>query len=140
MGAWDYGPFDNDHAADWCATLHHAEPADRPALLRAAFTGTISTSEYLDNDDACAAVAAAAVVAAALPGGTPITSAYAPSFLTEGGALAIDDDVPALAVRALERVLAGDSEWVELWSDGGADTAQHPAFTGVNDLLAVLRR
>ncbi|MFC8044224.1 DUF4259 domain-containing protein [Nocardia sp. NPDC057353] len=140
MGAWDYGPFDNDHAADWCARLHHAEPGARQAVLRGALTEAADTTGYLDNDEAGAAVAAAAVVASTLPGGTPVTSAYGPTFLTEGGSLDIGDGTPELAVRALERVLGADSEWVELWAEGGGDTAQHPAFVSVHELLAVLRR
>lgn len=140
MGAWDYGPFDNDHAADWCARLHHAEPGERTALLRRTLTETADTADYLESDEASAAVAAAALVAGTLPGGTPVTSAYAPTFLTEGGTLEIGEGTTELAVRALERVLGADSEWVELWADGGGDTARHPAFVGVHELLAVLRR
>ncbi|UGT64275.1 DUF4259 domain-containing protein [Nocardia asteroides] len=140
MGAWDFGPFDNDHAGDWSARLHHAEPGDRQALLRDALTEAAETTGYLENDEAAAAVAAAAVVASTLPGGTPLTSAYGPTFLTEGGTLDIGEGTPELAVRALERVLGPDSEWVELWAEGGGDTAQHPAFVSVHELLAVLRR
>ncbi|MBT2451444.1 DUF4259 domain-containing protein [Streptomyces sp. ISL-43] len=34
MGTWDVGPFDNDTAADSCASLEEAAEADRRGLIR----------------------------------------------------------------------------------------------------------
>jgi hypothetical protein len=118
MGAWDFGPFDNDSAADWCGDLQDAEPARRIELIRDALTEVLHEGEYLDTTEGSAAVAAAAVVASQLPAGTPLTSAYAPDFLTGGGRLEIPADLPALALRALDRVAGDDSEWASLWEDG----------------------
>ncbi len=123
MGTWDVGPFDNDTAADWCGDLHDAAPAQRIALLRSALTAVLDNGdEYLDSDLAVEAIAAAAIVASQLPGGARITSVYAPDILLEGGKLEIPDDVPALAVQVLDRIVGDDSEWRELWeeSDGYA--------------------
>lgn len=36
MGTWDFGPFDNDSAADWCGDLDEAAPGDRVGMIRAA--------------------------------------------------------------------------------------------------------
>jgi hypothetical protein len=54
-----------------------------------------------------------------LPGGSAITSAYAPDFLLACGSIELSDDIPALAVRALDRIVGDDSEWRELWEESG---------------------
>jgi hypothetical protein len=114
MGTWDVGPFDNDTAADWCGDLHDATPTLRPAMVRGAFTAVVDKGDdYLDSDLAVEAIAAAAIVASQLPGGAAITSSYAPDFLLEGDSIEASDDVPALAVRALDRIVGDDSEWRE---------------------------
>lgn len=118
MGTWDFGPFDNDDAADWSGELQETGPDQRVALIRRTLGEVLHDSEYLDRDPANRAVAAAAVVASLQPGGTTLTTAYAPNFLTGGGTLEIPDDLPALALRALDRVAADDSEWRDLWEDG----------------------
>jgi hypothetical protein len=120
MGTWDVGPFDNDTAADWCGDLHDAAPDERPVLARSALTAVLDNGdEYLDSDLAVEAIAAAAVVASQLPGGAEITSPYAPDFLLEGSRLDVPEDLPALAVRALDRIVGDDSEWRELWEESG---------------------
>ncbi|GAA0462339.1 hypothetical protein Aca07nite_25230 [Actinoplanes capillaceus] len=118
MGAWDFGPFDNDDAADWSGDLHEAAPGERAALIRATLEEVLHEGEYLEVDSGSHAVAAAAVIASLLPGGTALTTPYAPDFLTEGGTLDLPGDLPALALRALDRVAGDDSEWAELWEDG----------------------
>ncbi|MEU8239615.1 DUF4259 domain-containing protein [Actinoplanes missouriensis] len=117
MGTWDFGPFDNDSAADWCGDLQDTEPSRRVALIRETLNEVLHEGEYLDSDEGAAAVAAAAVIASQLPGGSPLTSAYAPDFLTGGGSLEIPTDLPGLALRALDRVAGDDSEWRDLWED-----------------------
>jgi hypothetical protein len=118
MGTWDVGPFDNDTAADWCGDLHDATPTQRPTMLRSAFTAVLDNGDdYLDSDLAVEAIAAAAIVASQLPGGVAITSSYAPDFLLEGGSIEVLDDVPRLAIRALDRIVGDDSEWRELWDE-----------------------
>ncbi|WP_229073183.1 DUF4259 domain-containing protein [Actinoplanes sp. DH11] len=117
MGTWDFGPFDNDSAADWCGDLQDTDPARRVELIRDTLTEVLHESEYVEGDLGAAAVAAAAVVASQLPGGSQLTSPYAPDFLTGGGTLEIPADLPPLALRALDRVAGDDSEWSELWED-----------------------
>ncbi|MEU9510868.1 DUF4259 domain-containing protein [Micromonospora sp. NPDC048170] len=119
MGTWAAGPFDNDAAADWCAGLDEASPEQRPLLLEQALGEAVREAEFLDSWPGAKAVAAAAVVAAHLPGGPPVDSAYAPDFLTAGGRVTISAELPALALRALDRVLAEGSELAELWEEGG---------------------
>ncbi|MGS2617117.1 DUF4259 domain-containing protein [Micromonospora sp. LZ34] len=136
MGSWDSGPFDNDTAADWCGDLDDADTAQRPALVREALTRAAGEDGYLDADIACEAIAAAAIVAAQLPGGQPITSPYAPDFLRDGGRLDVPDNLAVLAVRALDRIMATDSEWHDLWQDAAGNV--NPAFDAVRSLRGVL--
>jgi hypothetical protein len=120
MGAWDDGPFDNDTAADWCGELEDAAPSERRGMIRTALTTAADSPGYLDYDDASPAVAAAAIVASRMPGGEPITSPYAPDFIRADELLDLDDDLPALAIAALDRIVGSDSEWRDLWGEGGA--------------------
>lgn len=116
MGTWDVGPFENDTAADWSATFDEADEATRVEMLAETLTAAADETEYLDSDFALEAIAAAAVVASQR-GGPPIVSTYAPDFLTEGGRIDIPAKIPALALRALDRIVADDSEWRDLWDE-----------------------
>ncbi|MGI5503981.1 DUF4259 domain-containing protein [Lentzea sp. CA-135723] len=113
MGTWDIGHFDNDTAADFSGKLDKAAQAERESIVRTALTSTIETDDYLDSYEACQAVASAALIAAQLPGGTPITTAYAPDEPMP----AFSPDLRALAASALDRVVAEDSELAELWDE-----------------------
>ncbi|GAA2501052.1 DUF4259 domain-containing protein [Winogradskya humida] len=139
MGTWDVGPFDNDAAADWCGGLNDAAPERRPALIRDALVRVAEhDDEYLDSSYAEKAIVAAAVVASLLPGGTAINTPYAPDFLLESGTVKVADDVPAIAVRALDRVVEENSEWRELWEEAGESYPR--ALASVQVLRAVLER
>ncbi|HEY0698003.1 MAG TPA: DUF4259 domain-containing protein [Micromonospora sp.] len=121
MGAWGSGPFDNDTAADWCGDLEDADPAERPALVERALRAVLEEDGYLDSDLANEAIVAATLVAAELPGGPVVDSAYAPDFVRAGGRMDLPAGLPALALRALDRITTGqDSEWRDLWTDAGS--------------------
>ncbi|MEU9108103.1 DUF4259 domain-containing protein [Streptomyces xanthophaeus] len=113
MGTWDVGPFDNDTAADFGASLDEAAAADRPGLVRAALVRVLNADDPLDQHLAVEAVAAVALVAAQCPGGRPITSAHGPDLPVP----ALPADLRDMAVRALDRVEAGSSELRELWAE-----------------------
>lgn len=105
--------------------------------MREALSRATSEDGYLDADIACEAIAAAAIVAAQLPGGQPITSPYAPDYLRDGGRLDLPEDVAVLAMKALDRVIAKDSEWHELWQDAAAGNV-NPASDAVRGLRRTL--
>ncbi|MEU7861743.1 DUF4259 domain-containing protein [Nonomuraea sp. NPDC049141] len=134
MGTWDVGPFDNDSAADWCGDLHNAAPKRRPALIRKALKGAAGRAKYLDSDEAVEAIAAAAIVASQRSG-VPITSPYAPDFLLEGGRVEVDDELVALAARALDRVMGEGSEWLELWEESGSSSEAVAVIEGIRGAL-----
>ncbi|MGW6972670.1 DUF4259 domain-containing protein [Streptomyces sp. NPDC054952] len=118
MGTWDVGPFDNDTAADFCASLDEAADADRPGLVRDALVRVLDADDPLDQHLAVEAVAAAALVTAQCPGGRPVTSAYGPDLPVP----ALPADLRAIAARALDRVQAEPSELRGLW----AETDRYP--------------
>ncbi|MFB6889960.1 DUF4259 domain-containing protein [Kitasatospora sp. NPDC056327] len=133
MGTWDTGHFDNDTAADFSGSLDEAAPAERAGLIRSTLAGAAATGaeDYLDCDEAVTAVAAAALVAAQCPGGEPVTTAYGPQEALP----AFPADLRPLAVSALDRVVAEESELAELWDE----TEEGPAWRrGIEELRAVL--
>ncbi|MFE5326086.1 DUF4259 domain-containing protein [Embleya sp. NPDC056575] len=115
MGTWDIGPFDNDMGADFADTLDEAPAADREGIIRNALTTAIATHGYLDAFEGTEAVAAAALIAAQCPAGVPIDSCHGP----QGSVPPLSFDLRALAVEALGRVLATDSEVADLWDETG---------------------
>ncbi len=126
MGAWDIGPFDNDMAADFAGALDRAPAARRVELVRAALLNAIAAPDYLDVDDGAQAVAAATLVAAQCPGGEPVVSGYAPKQEVP----AFPAELRILAAKALDRVVADDSELAEGWGDtspwrAGIDRLRH---------------
>jgi hypothetical protein len=135
MGTWAAGPFDNDGAADWAGALDDAEPPERSALVRAALAEAAEETDYLRVDVAEVAVAAAAVVAACLPDGLEPESGYAPKFLSSGERQPLPDDLVQLALRALDRVVADDSEWSELWDQSGGLDEVMAALAPVREAL-----
>ncbi len=139
MGTWDVGPFDNDTAADWCGALDDAAPQKRAVMIRQALSRVAEHGEeYLDSEYAVEAIAAAAIVASQLPGGTAIQTPYAPDFLVEGGTVEVPTDVPAMAVRALDRIVEKDSEWRELWEE--SEELYPQALASVQSIRATLEQ
>jgi Domain of unknown function (DUF4259) len=135
MAAWDTGPFDNDGAADWAGELDDAEPPARAGLVRAALTEAAEEADYLRVEVAEVAVAAAAVLAASRPGGPAFESAFAPKLLFAEEPLELADDLVPLALRALDRVVADESEWRELWEESGEFDAVLTALAPVREAL-----
>jgi Domain of unknown function (DUF4259) len=135
MGAWDIGPFDNDGAADWAGELDDAEPEQRPALVRAALAEAADEVDYLRVEVAEVAVAAAAVLAATRPGGPVFESGFAPKLLFVDEPLDLSDDLVPLALRALDRVVADESEWRELWEESGELDGALNALAPVREAL-----
>ncbi|MFJ6378882.1 DUF4259 domain-containing protein [Kitasatospora sp. NPDC092039] len=131
MGTWDIGHFDNDTAADFGGGLDDAAPGEREALLRSALLCAVRAEVFLDSDEAGEAVAAAALVAAQCPGGAAVTTAYGPREPLPPLAA----ELRPLAVQALDRVVAEESELAELWDE----TAEGPAWReGIRVLRQVL--
>ncbi|WP_436777594.1 DUF4259 domain-containing protein [Yinghuangia sp. YIM S09857] len=131
MGTWDIGPFENDTAADFADNLDEAAPDQREGVVRSALVQAVQTQDYLESPEGAEAVAAAALVAAQCPGGEPIRTSYGPDEPVP----TFPDDLRSLAVDALDRVVAENSELAELWDE----TVDGPAWrNSVRRLRAVL--
>lgn len=145
MGAWGPGSFDNDIASDWAADL--ADGGD-VAMVRDTLTTAARCpgDEYLESDEGAEALAAAEVVAAAkgrplkaVPMGTsgPHALAWAAAHPGAGHADLVD-----LALEALDRIEAEESELAELWAQetvagvGAAGPEWHSEVEDLRNRLA----
>ena len=116
MGAWGSGPFENDDAGDWVWELEDDEDG---SVIDAALSAVVDTPphELVEAGDASNALAAAEIVAAARGRSDSQLPTEAAEWIRRNGAL-VSDAVVTLAVRAVDRVLAG-SELKELWEEAG---------------------
>ncbi|HLA63061.1 MAG TPA: DUF4259 domain-containing protein [Rhodothermales bacterium] len=120
MGTWAATSFGNDAASDFAYEVMDA--ADAAECLAGALREA-DTTDYLDSHEGARAVAAAEIVAA-LHGRT---GAYLPGDLPQWveGARAAGPppaaDLTTLALRALDRIAADESELKELWDEVGAE-------------------
>lgn len=118
MGAWGSKAFDNDAALDWLAELEAQGTASlRDVLARVA---KLEAPVYLDVDDASAAVAAAEVVAAMSGAPRDQLPERVVAWLA-GQAHEVESNLVTLARRALRRVLDGNSELRDLWTQTGPE-------------------
>jgi Domain of unknown function (DUF4259) len=116
MGAWGAGPFDNDDALDWLAMLSASRDftEGRQAL-------DVAREDYLDASDGSMALAAAKVVAVALGHPAPSLPDGVTAWVNSNRFVVAPADA-AIALVAVERVLAGNSELQDLWADAACDT------------------
>jgi hypothetical protein len=119
MGTWGTGPFDDDGASDWAWELQEAQDW---SVVEAALRGAaeVGTDAYLEAPDGQVAWAAAAVVAAV---DDPLAASL-PDDVRKWLDLhreARPSATRPLALRAVQRVLADNSELVELWQEAGED-------------------
>lgn len=115
MGAWGYGSFENDDAADF---LVDARDSGDLSLIREVLDNVLTSTEYVEAPDASRAIAATEIVAAAM--GRPTAAAQQEDGLRQWLARirpTIDPDLAAQAREALARILARDSELRELWEE-----------------------
>ena len=138
MGAWGAGSFENDAASEWAADL--ADGGDVAMV-----TDTLTTAaacppdEYLESDEGAEALAAAEVVAAAagrppravaMGSSGPHALAWAAAHPGAGSTALVE-----LALAAVDRVDATESELQELWSaDDSPGAGSREWFGEVEDL------
>ncbi len=122
MGAWSHESFGNDDACDWAAQL---DEYDDLSLVEATFDTVLEAGDdELEAPEASEAIAAAEVVARLQ--GNPGAAEDLPEGLgawVERIQLLPSADLAAKARRALDRVLAGPSELMELWDESGESEA-----------------
>ncbi|MDC7336826.1 DUF4259 domain-containing protein [Streptomyces lydicus] len=117
MRFWGTSPFDRGAVADFVGDLEDmADGAERLAAIREALCSAVEETGYLEAPEGEVALVAAALVAAGRPGGQPVDEVYGPTEAIAEPSQELAD----LAVRALDRVLAADSEAAELWDDSAS--------------------
>jgi len=126
MGAWSHESFGNDDACDWAAQL---DEYDDLSLVEATLDAALEAGDdELEAPEASEAIAAAEVVARLQ--GNPGAAEDLPEELgawVERIQLLPSADLAAKARRALDRVLAGPSELMELWDESGEAEAWQAA-------------
>ena len=111
MGAWNFGPFGNDDAADWLCEL---EASDDASVICFAL-GVIAGGRYLESSECCNALAAAEIVPALL--GRPMMGLpnVAGAWVARHRKLDVSSLVEA-ALSAVRRIRT-DSELKDLWME-----------------------
>jgi len=113
MGAWNFGPFDNDDAHDWLYELEQS--ADTSVIADTLHRVNAIGEEYLEAPDCSNAIAAAEVIAALRS--HPVTGFpdNARQWVDAHRMLNVAGLVP-VAVAALQRIRT-NSELKELWDE-----------------------
>jgi hypothetical protein len=116
MGAWDFGPFDNDDAHDWLYDLEKSSDISVIASVLRKITDI--GDEYLEAPDCSSAVAGAEVIAAIR--GQPIAKFpdNAKLWVESHCTLDVTNLIPN-AIAALQRIRT-NSELKELWDESEA--------------------
>jgi hypothetical protein len=126
MGAWGFGPFENDDAADWMYELNESNDF---TVARTVLTRIANHAEYLEAPECSTAIAAAEVVAAAILQPSPALPEEVAAWTATHASEVTAADV-TVAVAAVDRTLADDSELRDLWAEAG----EIGWVDGVNDL------
>lgn len=113
MGAWDFGPFDNDDASDW---LYELEDSSDTSVISAALSiVTEIGDEYLEAPDCSNALAAAEIVAALC--GHPITKLPGNAKEWVDAHRSLDVSLLVPTAQAVIQRIRNNSELKELWDD-----------------------
>ncbi|ONI67543.1 hypothetical protein BWI15_30985 [Kribbella sp. ALI-6-A] len=117
MGAWDATVFGNDDAADWAGEL---VDADQEQLVADALERAVGPAgaEYLEAPRGAEALAAAEVVAAAAGVPTDSNPYNERALAWASGRAGLVKLIP-VAIGAVDRVVADESELAELWAEAG---------------------
>lgn len=114
MGTWGMGAFDNDTAGDWASAL---EDFGDLSLVQDAVDAVLETAdEYLDAELAWEGLAACEVVAC-LKGARGKDNTDDVNAWVEAHPMKPPDDLVEKGVRAIDRILAPESELLELWEE-----------------------
>lgn len=132
MSRWDWGPFDNDTAADFANDLDDAPESERIGMIYDALMEVGRNDGYVNGSDAEVALAAVALVARNLSGGEEFQSEiYGPVNRIPS----VPGNLIPLAVEVVDCLLNGENDLkVDLNASGKAETW----FTSMRRLRAVL--
>jgi len=140
LATWQFGPFDNDDAVEWCADLEATAPDRRVDLVRQTLQAAVTSNPAATPGNAARAAAAAATVLQSLTGTPSTGSAYAPRFLLDDRDILVDAPLRELAIRALDSVLAEGSAWRQHWADNVEEDEALRAIEELRDGLTLGRK
>jgi hypothetical protein len=116
MGTWSHEPFGNDTAADWAYGLENSTDL---ALVESALDKILAQGEdYIDASDSEEAIASIEILAKLIGQGTQSDSytkavdAWVKSINLKPGPALLEK-----AQKVIARILAEDSELLELWQE-----------------------
>jgi len=117
MGAWGHQNFENDAAMDFVGDFMESPSIDtiKEALRLVIEAG--AEEEYIETDEASAALAAAEIVAATLGRASQDAPEELGATINNVG-LTVDEKLVRQARKAVKQVLK-ESELQELWADAG---------------------
>jgi hypothetical protein len=114
MGAWGYGPFENDPALDWLYSTSRLLDGSSFEPLTKLFAKLLDESlDYLEVDDASAVVVASLIVAALADHDTSNLPEDVQAWVKDKNA----DLSPIKQAREALHKVATDSELKELWEE-----------------------
>jgi len=133
MSRWDWGPFDNDTAADFAGDLDDAPESERIGMIHDALAAVGSCDSYVDAGRAEPALAAAALVARNLPGGEEFQSQiYGPAKRIP----AIPESLIPLAAEVVDCLLNGENDVKADWIRSGEPDKWFAATRRLRGVLA----
>jgi len=115
MGAWGYGNWENDDAADWVYELEKNVGSD---LLKRTLSKVTSNTNYLESPQCCEALAAAEVVAALKGSAGDDLPEEVQKWVFQNKPK-FERELLTLALQAITRIKS-DSELKELWEESGS--------------------
>jgi len=136
MGAWGHRPFEDDAALDFVLDI---EESKNPREVIVEALRRAVQFEYLEPDEANAAIVSAAYIDSAVNGTkytTPEMSepCEADTFPLRHPEIDLSD-LKSIALAALEKVIGESSELKELWQE-----SEEPAWEqGINEMIKRLR-
>ncbi len=139
MGTWGTGYFEDDSALDFIADV---EDSNNPKLKIKAALKAVLEADYIDSDDATAAIVAGTYIDSQVNGtkfGT--TDREDPlevdTFSAKNPSVSLAD-LKADAVVALKKIITDNSELHELWMENEEDYPEWKA--GVEKLISRLSK
>jgi len=115
MGTWYVGPFDNDVAMDFFDEIEVTPDDLVLSRLSSVLTAVAERPGRVELDEEHLAVAAAGLVAAGRSHNAAIGNPSVDEWLSVHRPTA-DQACARIALAALDRVSAPDSEWMSLWA------------------------